>query len=72
MLEDKQRRLKRCLEHTLANGWDLERWKNVIWTDETSVQISGVCGMRRVWRKADEAYYHYVITRRWKGFSEFI
>lgn len=33
-LEDKAARLKWCLEH---EHWKLEDWKNVIWTDETSV-----------------------------------
>jgi hypothetical protein len=38
-------RLKWCLEH---KDWTLEDWKNVIWTDETSVQLGGVRGRRRV------------------------
>ena len=59
-------------EHSEANGWTLEKWKNVIWTDETSVQIGGVRGKRRVWRKPGEAFHPHVITRRWKGFSEFM
>jgi hypothetical protein len=50
--------------------WTLEDWKNVIWTDETSVQLGSVRGKRRVWRRSDEAFHPHVITRRWKGFSE--
>jgi hypothetical protein len=66
-LEDKAERLKWCLDH---EHWTLEDWKNVIWTDETSVQLGSVRGKRRVWRRADEAFHPHVITRRWKGFSE--
>src|SRR5450432_3174202 len=68
-LEDKERRLKWCLDH---EDWLLEDWKNVIWTDETSVKLGGVRGTRRIWRKPDEAYHPHIITRRWKGFSEFM
>lgn len=32
--EDKDARLKWCLDH---KDWTLEDWKNVIWTDGTSV-----------------------------------
>jgi len=68
-LEDKARRLKWCLDH---KDWLLEDWKNVIWTDETSVKLGGVRGARRVWRKPNEAFHLHIITRRWKGFSEFM
>jgi transposase len=67
--EQMEERLKWCLEHA---HWTLEDWKNVIWTDETSVQLGGVRGRRRVWRKKDEAYHDHVIMRRWKGFKEFM
>jgi transposase len=67
--DDKERRLKWCLDH---EDWTLEDWKNVIWTDETSVQLGGIRGRRRIWRKKDEAFHPHIITRRWKGFSEFI
>jgi len=70
--ENRKLRLKWCQEHSVAAGWDLERWKNVIWTDETSVQLSSVRGKRRIWRKAGEAYHPHVIVRRWKGFQEFM
>jgi hypothetical protein len=67
--ENKKLRLKWCLEH---KDWTLEDWKNVIWTDETSVQLSSVRGKRRIWRKAGEAYYYHCIVHRWKGFQEFM
>src|SRR5450432_4648176 len=63
-LDDKARRYKWCLDH--------KDWKNVIWTDETSVKLGGVRGARRVWRKPNEAFHLHIITRRWKGFSEFM
>jgi hypothetical protein len=65
---NKDKRLAWCLEHSIENGWDLEKWKSVIWTDETSVQLGSVRGKRRIWRKADEAYYDHVVVERWKGF----
>ena len=36
------------------------------------MQLGLVRGKRRVWRKQDEAFHPHVITRRWKGFSEFM
>src|ERR1700730_17075282 len=38
-LEDKAARLKWYLEH---EHWTLEDWKNMIWTDKTSVQLGSV------------------------------
>ena len=70
--ENRKSRLQWCEEHSEENGWNLERWKNVIWTDETSVQLRSVRGRRRVWRKPDEEFIKDVIIERWKGFSEFI
>ena len=68
-LEDKVARLKQCLEH---KHWTLEDWKNIIWTDKTSVQLGSVRRKRRVWRRPDKAYHYHVIVRRQKGFSELI
>ena len=52
--------------------WTLEDWKNVIWTDETSVVLGHRRGATRCWRTPGEAYEDSVIRRRWKGFSEFM
>jgi len=62
----KEARYAWCLAHK-----DID-WKNVVFTDETSVQLGGVRGRRRVWRKADEVFHTHVIRQRWKGFSEFM
>ncbi len=62
-------RLRWCL---LYKDWTLENWKNVIFTDETSVVLGHRRGGYRVWRKADEAYNKSVIRPRWKGYSEFM
>jgi hypothetical protein len=62
-------RLEWCKEH---EHWTLEDWKNVIFTDETAVQLGGTRGKRRVWRLPGEAYSKHCIRRRWKGFSEFM
>jgi hypothetical protein len=67
--EDKKARLAWCLLH---ENWTLEDWKDVIWTDETSVQLGGVRGKRRIWRTKNETYHEHCVTRRWKGFSEFM
>jgi hypothetical protein len=66
-LEDKAARLKWCLDY---KDWTLKDWKNVVWTNETSVQLRSVRGKRRVWRKSDKVYYPHVIIQRWEGFSE--
>jgi hypothetical protein len=67
--ENKLARLAWCLER---EHWTLTDWKNVIFTDETAVQLGGTRGRRRVWRKPEEAFHKHVIRRRWKGFSEFM
>jgi hypothetical protein len=46
--ENKDKRLAWCITHSIENGWDLEKWKTVIWTDETSVQLGSVRGKRRI------------------------
>lgn len=66
--EDKKRRLQWCLDHR----WTLEEWKNVIFSDETSVVLGGVRGRRRVWRKIEETFHPHVVVRRWKGKQEFM
>ncbi|KAH7558222.1 Transposase [Bipolaris maydis] len=67
--EMRSARLKWALEH---KDWTLEDWKNVIWTDETSVVINHRRGGYRVWRKADERVVKSCIRERWKGYSEFM
>jgi len=65
----RKERLKFCLDHQY---WSLEDWKNVIWSDETSVVLLHRRGGYRVWRKADEAFVRSCIRERWKGYSEFM
>lgn len=52
--------------------WTLEDWKNVIWTDETSVVLLHRRGGYRVWRTKDEAFLKSCIRERWKGYTEFM
>lgn len=52
--------------------WTLEDWKNVIWSDETSVVFGQRRGGERVWRQAGEIAEPTVIRNRWKGYSEFM
>jgi hypothetical protein len=68
-LADKEARYDWCFKR---KDWTLEDWKNVIWTNETSVQLRGVRGKRRVWRKKHEAFNKHVIHQRWKGKMEFM
>jgi hypothetical protein len=71
-LNEKMRaaRLEFC---QLYRHWTLEDWKNVIWTDETSVVLNARRGGRlRVWRKANERFLKPVTRVCYKGFSEFI
>jgi transposase len=65
----KRARLAWCLER---KDWTIEDWKNVIFSDETSVVLGGVRGKRRVWRKKEETYHPHVVVRRWKGRKEFM
>ena len=62
-------RLAWCLEH---RDWTLDDWKNVIWSDETSVILLHRRGGYRVWRTKDEAFVRSCIRERWKGASEFM
>ena len=52
--------------------WTLEDWKNVIWSDETSVVIGMRRGSVRVWRQPKEKYDPSCVRNRWKGFSDFM
>lgn len=62
-------RLKFALDH---KDWTLEDWKDVIWSDETSVLLGHRRGGYRVWRKSNEAFVKSCIRERWKGFMEFM
>lgn len=65
----KKERLDWCLRH---QNWSLDDWKNVIWSDETSVVLLHRRGSYRVWRTSSEAYLRSCIRERWKGASEFM
>jgi hypothetical protein len=65
----KTERLQWALDH---KDKTLEDWKNVIWTDETSVVLGHRRGGYRVWRKSEEAMEKSCIRERWKGYSEFM
>lgn len=67
--EQQLKRLAFALEH---KDWTLEDWKNVIWSDETSVILGHRRGSVRLWRTPEEAYEKSTVRRRWKGFSEFM
>ena len=67
--ENKLARLKWCKDHA---DWTLEDWKNVIWSDETSVTMGSQRGRRRVWRLQSEAYLNHCVRRRWKGYKQFM
>lgn len=65
----RKERLEWCLAH---KDWTLEDWKNVIWSDETSIILLHRRGGYRVWRRSDEAFTRSCIRERWKGASEFM
>lgn len=65
----REARLAWCLEH---RDWTLEDWKNVIWTDETSVILLHRRGGYRIWRTKEESFVRSAIRERWKGESEFM
>ena len=52
--------------------WTLNDWKNVIWSDKTSVVLNQKRGGYRIWRTADEAFVKNTIRERWKSYSEFM
>ena len=68
-LENKENCLKWYLDY---RAWTFDDWKNVIWSDETSVTMGGQQGRRRVWCLQSEAYLNHCIRRRWKGFKQFM
>lgn len=65
----KAARLKFALEH---KDWTIDQWKDVIWTDETSVCLGQRRGKIRLWRQPAEKYDESCIRQRYKGFSEFM
>lgn len=65
----KAERLQWCHNHKHLT---LEEWKNIIWSDETSVVLNHRRGGYRIWRTADEALMRSCIRERWKGYSEFM
>ena len=63
-------RLQFCLRH---EHWTLEDWKNVIWTDETSIVLGSERGRKRaVWRRPEESHVRTNVRRRFRGYSEFM
>ena len=46
-------RLDWCLAH---KTWTLDNWKNVIWSDETSVVLLHRRGSYRIWRTIEEKF----------------
>lgn len=67
--EMKHKRISFALQY---QDWTLEDWKNVIWTDETSVILGHRRGAQRVWRRAWEVYDPNCIRKRFKKASEFM
>jgi len=65
----KEERLAFCRHH---QHWTLEDWKNVIWSDETSIILLYRAGGYRIWRSSKEALLKSCIRERWKGYSEFM
>jgi transposase len=52
--------------------WTLEDWKDVTWTDETSVVLGHRRGSQKVWRRHHELHEPSIVRRRWKGASDFM
>lgn len=65
----REARLAFCKAH---EGWTLEDWKNIIWTDKTSVVLGCRRGKYCIWRRKHECYLKTCVRSRWKGASEFI
>jgi hypothetical protein len=67
--EMKAARLAFCKAHA---DWTLEQWKNVIWSDETSVVLGHRRGKYRIWRRPWEKFNKTCVRSRWKNGSEFM
>ena len=52
--------------------WTIEDWKNVIWSDETSVVLNSRRGRIRSWRQPHEVYVRSTIRRRFVSAMEFM
>ena len=52
--------------------WIIEDWKNVIWSDETSVILNSRRGRVRLWRQPHEAFVQSVVRRRYVGAMKFM
>jgi hypothetical protein len=63
------KRLKLCKD---LDSLTDEEFKNIIWTDETSVVLGHRRGAIRVWRTVHDSHNRTCIRRRWKGFSDFM
>ena len=60
------------MKFALEHQYDLEWWKNVIWTDETSIVLGQRRGSVHVWRTSQERYDSTVVRPRWNKASEFM
>jgi hypothetical protein len=69
---NKKQMMKRLEFSLQVEDWTLEKWKKIVWSDETSVILDVRRGKRRVWRRTGEVCHPYVIRRRWKGFMSFM
>lgn len=65
----KQKRLAFCLKY---EHWMEEDWKNVIFSDETSVVLGQQRGKLRLWRRTGEANDKTVVQRCYKNAKEFM
>lgn len=64
---------EKCLAFALQfESWGIEKWKDVVWTDETSVVLGHHQGAVRVKRRVFEVNDPTVICHKWKGFSDFM
>jgi transposase len=61
-LTDEARRRRLAFAYAHAH-WTLEDWKNVIWTDETSIVLGHRRGSQKVWRRPHEIHEPTVIRR---------
>ncbi|KAJ6262080.1 hypothetical protein Dda_0017 [Drechslerella dactyloides] len=65
----RQARLDFALRH---KGWTLEDWKQVIWSDETSVVLGQRRGSYKLWRQPHERYHSDIVSARWHKANEFM
>ena len=69
-ISERNRRKRLDFFSAFAN-WEIDKWKNVIWTDECKFKLYHSDGRVRVWRQKNERFLNECVkkTVKWEGGS---